>query len=198
MSAWTSDTLRHPAQISPIVTDPVLVRKKGRAWGLVFLISLGWTIVFVGAAFYTFMTGIGVWGNNTSDVWGFDIANYVWWIALGSGGTLISSLLSVTRQSWRASINRFAEAMAIFSICIAGFYPILHLGRPMYFIWLAPYPNPLSLWPQWRSALVWDFWAISAYLIFSILFFYLGLIPDLATLRDRAKSRFVAQRPCTR
>ena len=193
MSAWTSDSLRDPAQISPIVTDPVLVRGKGRAWWLVFLASLGLSVVFVGAVVYSFMTGVGAWGNNTSVVWGFPIASYVWWIALGSGGTLISSLLTVTRQSWRASINRFAEAMAIFSICIAGFYPILHLGRAMYFIWLAPYPNPLRLWPQWRSALVWDFWAISSYLIFSILFFYLGLIPDLATLRDRAKGKRVAQ-----
>jgi Ni/Fe-hydrogenase subunit HybB-like protein len=193
MSAWMSDRVRDPAQISAIVADPVLVRKKGRAWRLVFLISFGWSVVFVGAVFYSFMTGVGAWGNNTSVVWGFPIASYVWWIALGSGGTLISSLLTVTRQSWRASINRFAEAMAIFSICIAGFYPILHLGRAMYFIWLAPYPNPLRLWPQWRSALVWDFWAISSYLIFSILFFYLGLIPDLAAMRDRAKGKRVAQ-----
>jgi Ni/Fe-hydrogenase subunit HybB-like protein len=193
MSAWTSDSLRDPAQISAIVSDPVLVRKTGRAWRLVFLISLGWSVAFVGAVAYSFMTGVGAWGNNTSVVWGFPIASYVWWIALASGGTLISSLLTVTRQAWRASINRFAEAMTIFSIALAGFYPILHLGRAMYFIWLAPYPNPLRLWPQWRSALVWDFWAISSYLIFSILFFYLGLIPDLATLRDRAKSRFIAQ-----
>jgi molybdopterin-containing oxidoreductase family membrane subunit len=193
MSVWTTDTVTDPGQISPIVVDPVLVRKRGWGWWSVLLGSLGLTFVFAGAVFYSFMTGVGAWGNNTSVVWGFPIASYVWWIALGSGGTLISALLTVTRQSWRASINRFSEAMAIFSICIAGFYPILHLGRPMYFIWLAPYPNPLRLWPQWRSALVWDFWAIASYLLFSILFFYLSLIPDLATVRDRAKNRIVAQ-----
>jgi Ni/Fe-hydrogenase subunit HybB-like protein len=193
MSAWTTDALTHPAQVSPIVVDPVLARRRGRAWWLVFFGSLGLTGVLVVAVVYSFLTGVGAWGNNTSVVWGFPIASYVWWIALGSGGTLISSLLTVTRQAWRASINRFAEAMAIFAICIAGFYPILHLGRPMYFYWLAPYPNPLSLWPQWRSALVWDFWAIAAYLLFSILFFYLSLIPDLATVRDRARHRIVAQ-----
>lgn len=193
MSAWTTEAASEPAQVSSIVTDPVLARPRGRAWWAVLLGSLLLTAILVGAVTYSFFTGVGAWGNNTSVVWGFPIASYVWWIALGSGGTLISSLLTVTRQAWRASINRFAEAMAIFAICIAGFYPILHLGRPMYFYWLAPYPNPLALWPQWRSALVWDFWAIAAYLIFSILFFYLGLIPDLATVRDRAKHRIVAQ-----
>jgi Ni/Fe-hydrogenase subunit HybB-like protein len=193
MSVWTTEALTDPAQVSPIVTDPVLVRGRGLAWWVVLLASLALTAVLVVAVTYSFLVGIGAWGNNTSVVWAFDIASYVWWIALGSGGTFISSLLTVTRQAWRASINRFAEAMAIFAICIAGFYPILHLGRPMYFYWLAPYPNPLTLWPQWRSALVWDFWAIASYLLFSILFFYLGLIPDLATIRDRARRRIVAQ-----
>jgi molybdopterin-containing oxidoreductase family membrane subunit len=193
MSAWTTDALTDPAQVSAIVADPVLVRRRGAAWWWVLFGSLALTAVLVGAVTYSFLTGVGAWGNNTSVVWGFPIASYVWWIALGSGGTLISSLLTVTRQAWRASINRFAEAMAIFAICIAGFYPILHLGRPMYFYWLAPYPNPLTLWPQWRSALVWDFFAIASYLLFSILFFYLGLIPDLATLRDRARHRLTAQ-----
>jgi molybdopterin-containing oxidoreductase family membrane subunit len=121
-------------------------------------------------------------------VWGFAIANFVWWLGIGHAGTLISSLLLVTRQRWRASINRFAEAMTLFAASIAGIFPILHLGRPYRFYWLVPYPNTMEVWPQWRSALVWDFAAISTYLIFSLLFWYWGLIPDLATLRDRARS----------
>jgi molybdopterin-containing oxidoreductase family membrane subunit len=113
----------------------------------------------------------------------------VWWIGVGNAGTLISALLLLTRQKWRNAINRFAEAMTILAVSIAGIFPILHLGRPMYFYWLAPYPDTMDVWPQWRSALVWDFWAILSYLLFSLLFFYLGLIPDLATLRDREGSR---------
>ena len=119
-------------------------------------------------------------------MWGVAIANYVWWIGIGNAGTLISAMLLLTRQQWRGSINRFAEAMTLFAVAIAGILPIIHLGRPIYFYWLAPYPNTMALWPQWRSALVWDFWAILSYLLFSILFFYVGLIPDLATMRDRA------------
>ncbi len=142
------------------------------------------------AALVTLLTvGVGLWGINTTNVWGFAIANYVWWIGIGNAGTLISSLLLLTRQSWRASINRFAEAMTLFSVSIAGIFPIIHLGRPQYFFWLAPYPNTMTLWPQWRSALVWDFWAILSYLLFSVLFWYLGLIPDAATLRDRATTK---------
>ena len=132
--------------------------------------------------------GVGIWGYNTTVVWGFPLANYVWWIGIGNAGTLISSMLLLMRQSWRASINRFAEAMTLFAASIAGLFPILHLGRPQYFYWLVPYPNTMNLWPQWRSALIWDFWAILSYLLFSIIFWYFGLIPDLATLRDRAAS----------
>ena len=135
------------------------------------------------------LRGIGIWGINTTVVWGFAIANYVWWIGIGNAGTLISSLLLLTRQTWRASINRFAEAMTLFAVAIAGLFPIIHLGRPLYFYWLTPYPNTMTLWPQWRSALIWDFWAILSYLLFSIVFWYIGLIPDLATLRDRARER---------
>ena len=117
------------------------------------------------------------------------IASYVWWIGTGNAGTLISSLLLLTRQQWRASLNRMAEAMTLFAVSMVGIFPILHLGRPQYFYWLGPYPNTKQLWPQWRSALVWDFWAIVSYLMFSVLFFYVGLVPDLATLRDRPGSR---------
>jgi molybdopterin-containing oxidoreductase family membrane subunit len=137
-----------------------------------------------------FAEGLGIWGINTQVVWGFAIANYVWWIGIGNAGTLISSLLLLTRQRWRASINRFAEAMTLFAAAIAGLFPILHLGRPYFFYWLTPYPNGMGLWPQWRSALVWDFWAIASYILFSLMFWYLGLLPDLATLRDRAQAPF--------
>jgi molybdopterin-containing oxidoreductase family membrane subunit len=121
--------------------------------------------------------------------WGFAITNFVWWIGIGHAGTFISAILLLLRQKWRTSINRFAEAMTLFAAGIAGLFPIFHLGRPWFAYWLVPYPNVMELWPQWRSALVWDLFAISTYLIVSLLFWYVGLIPDLATLRDRAKTR---------
>ena len=141
---------------------------------------------------WLFYRGIGIWGINSTVVWGVAIANYVWWIGIGNAGTLISAMLLLTRQQWRGSINRFAEAMTLFAVAIAGIMPIIHLGRPIYAYWLAPYPNTMALWPQWRSALVWDFWAILSYLLFSILFWYVSLIPDLATMRDRARTRAAA------
>jgi molybdopterin-containing oxidoreductase family membrane subunit len=149
-------------------------------------VSLALTVAFLVAVFLVFTRGIGIWGVNTTVVWGFAIADYVWWIGIGNAGTLISAMLLLMRQRWRASTNRFAEAMTLFAAAIAGIFPIIHLGRPLYFYWLTPYPNTMALWPQWRSALIWDFWAILSYLLFSILFWYVGLIPDFATLRDRA------------
>ena len=142
---------------------------------------------FSGRVVVVLIRGIGVWGVNTTVVWGFAIADYVWWIGIGNAGTLISSMLLLMRQKWRASTNRFAEAMTLFAATIAGIFPIIHLGRPMYFYWLTPYPNTMTVWPQWRSALIWDFWAILSYILFSIIFWYVGLIPDLATMRDRAR-----------
>lgn len=177
------------AGITAAIADPVIAKPSWTRWWIALAITLpfvGATVVGLGGLL---TVGVGLWGINTTNVWGFAIANYVWWIGIGNAGTLISSLLLLTRQSWRASINRFAEAMTLFSVSIAGIFPIIHLGRPQYFYWLAPYPNTMTLWPQWRSALVWDFWAIVSYLLFSILFWYLGLIPDAATLRDRATTR---------
>src|SRR4051812_42925798 len=171
------------------VADPLLRRHVGRAWWLGFGVASLLTLVMLVSIVWLFIAGVGVWGVNTANVWGFAIANYVWWIGIGNAGTLISSLLLLTRQSWRASINRFAEAMTLFAAAIAGVFPILHLGRPYLFYWLTPYPNTMHLWPQWRSALIWDFWAILSYILFSIMFWYIGLIPDLATLRDRAQTR---------
>ena len=186
---WTLPSVKTLADVTEAVAAPLMDSRPGRGWWIAMgLCALGTSIGALAVAF-SLRYGPGLWGNNTAVVWGFPIANYVWWIGIGNAGTLISSLLLLTRQKWRGSINRFAEAMTLFAVSMAGIFPILHLGRPMYFYWLAPYPNTMQLWPQWRSALVWDFWAILSYLLFSILFFYVGLIPDLATLRDRPGKR---------
>ncbi|MGO9868443.1 MAG: NrfD/PsrC family molybdoenzyme membrane anchor subunit [Rhodomicrobium sp.] len=176
------------ATVVDLVAAP-LFGGPGRGWLIGFLVASIGTLVIAASAIWLLEEGIGIWGLNTSVVWGVAIASYVWWIGIGNAGTLISAMLLIMRQPWRASMNRFAEAMTIFAVSIAGIFPILHLGRPMYFYWLAPYPNTMTLWPQWRSALVWDFWAILSYLLFSIMFWYTGMIPDLAALRDRAKTR---------
>ncbi len=147
---------------------------------------LGWGAVAVGWLFYR---GIGIWGIDWPVVWGFAIINYVWWIAIASGGTFISALFFLVRVEWRTSINRLAETMTLFAAVCAGLYPILHLGRPWFFYWLFPYPNTMTLWPQFRSPLLWDFMAILTYVLSSVIFWYLGLIPDLASVRDQAKSR---------
>ena len=133
--------------------------------------------------------GPGIWGNNIPVGWGFPIISYVWWLGIAHAGTLISAMLLLVGQSWRNSLNRFAEAMTVIAAICAGLLPILHLGRPWYFYWMAPYPNSMDLGPQFRSPLSWDFFAVTAYLIYSVCFWYIGLIPDLASTRDRAKSR---------
>ena len=177
------------ASVTADVADPVLRESAGRGWWAAFLVGLALTFVMLGTIVWLFIAGIGIFGNNTSVVWAFPIADYVWWIGIGNAGTLISCMLLLTRQRWRSSINRFAEAMTLFAASIAGLFPILHLGRPIYFYWLAPYPNTMGTWPQWRSPLVWDFFAILGYLIFSLLFWYVGALPDFATFRDRARTR---------
>ena len=142
-----------------------------------------------GAVGWLFARGIGVWGNDWPVMWGFAIINYVWWIAIASGGTIISALFFLVRAEWRTSINRIAETMMLCAAASAAIYPILHLGRPWFFYWLFPYPNTMLLWPQFRSPLLWDFMAILTYVLCSIAFWYLGLLPDLATVRDRARTR---------
>ncbi|HVT12082.1 MAG TPA: NrfD/PsrC family molybdoenzyme membrane anchor subunit [Fimbriimonadaceae bacterium] len=143
------------------------------------LVSVGWLLY----------QGIGIWGNNIPTGWAFDIINFVWWIGIGHAGTLISAILLLMRQQWRNSINRFAEAMTLFAVMCAGMYPLLHTGRPWVAYWLFPYPNIMAVWPQFRSPLVWDVFAVSTYFTASILFWYVGLIPDLATLRDKSTNR---------
>ncbi len=175
------------------VTDQVCgivqTRRPGRAWYAGMLLALVLVAVLVGAVVYLFATGVGIWGINIPVAWGFALINYVWWIGIGMAGTFISAALLLLRQRWRTSINRAAESMTVMAVAIAGLFPILHLGRPWFAYWVAAYPNIMNVWPQWRSSLVWDFTAISVYLVVSILFWYVGLIPDLATLRDRALTR---------
>ncbi len=187
---WTLPEARSLEAVNAIVTAPLYERGRWswRAWWIGFAVSGAMTVMFLVGVTVVLMRGIGVWGVNTTVVWGTAIADYVWWIGIGNAGTLISAMLLLMRQKWRAATNRFAEAMTLFAAAIAGIFPIIHLGRPMYFYWLTPYPNTMTVWPQWRSALIWDFWAILSYILFSIIFWYVGLIPDLATLRDRART----------
>lgn len=140
-------------------------------------------------ALWLFIKGTGIWGLNVPVGWGFAIINFVWWIGIGHAGTLISAILLLFRQDWRTSINRFAEAMTLFAVASAGIFPAIHVGRPWLAFWLMPYPNTMNVWPQFRSPLVWDVFAVSTYATVSALFWYTGLIPDLATLRDRAKNK---------
>jgi molybdopterin-containing oxidoreductase family membrane subunit len=142
--------------------------------------------LFVGAA-WLFYKGVGVWGVMIPVAWGFAIVNFVWWIGIGHAGTLISAILLLLKQDWRTSINRFAEAMTLFAVAQAGLFPIMHLGRPWLFYWLMPYPNSMWMWPQPRSPLIWDVFAVSTYATVSLLFWFMGLVPDLASMRDRAK-----------
>ncbi len=177
------------ASIGDKISAIVLQRPLGWRWLLAFCLTGLGVGAFLTAIAYLFGEGVGIWGINVPVAWGFAIANCVWWIGIGHAGTFISAVLLLLRQQWRTSINRFAEAMTLFAASMAGLFPLLHLGRPWFVYWLAPYPDTMDLWPNWRSPLVWDFFAIATYLAVSFLFWYVGLIPDLATLRDRTRSR---------
>jgi molybdopterin-containing oxidoreductase family membrane subunit len=154
-------------------------------WWVLFAISGALTLLYVALIGYTVTTGIGTWGNNIPVAWAFGIVNFVWWIGIGHAGTFISAFLLLLNQKWRASVNRLAEAMTIFALCNAGLFPILHLGRPWFAYWLIPYPSALGVWPNFLSALPWDVAAVSTYFTVSLVFWYMGLVPDLATARDR-------------
>ena len=166
----------------------VLTRKTPIGWWFGFLIAFALMNVMMVAITYLFVKGTGIWGINIPVGWGFAIVNFVWWIGIGHAGTLISAILLLLKQTWRTSINRFAEAMTLFAVACAGIFPIIHTGRPWLAYWLFPYPNTMGVWPQFRSPLVWDVFAVSTYATVSLLFWYVGLIPDLATLRDRSQS----------
>ncbi|MFB6374557.1 MAG: NrfD/PsrC family molybdoenzyme membrane anchor subunit, partial [Bradymonadaceae bacterium] len=187
------DHLLGPLHTLESVTDKIggLVLREGfdRGWLVAVALASGLVALFCVSAYWLFEVGIGIFGNNVPVAWGWPIINFVWWIGIGHAGTFISAFLVLMRQEWRTSINRYAEAMTLFAVLCAGLYPLLHLGRPMVFYWLFPYPNTMGVWPQVRSPLVWDVFAISTYGTISLLFWYIGLVPDLATLRDRATDR---------
>jgi molybdopterin-containing oxidoreductase family membrane subunit len=164
-------------------------KRGGRGWFVAFAITGLGTLLLGYAVTYTMLTGIGVWGNNIPVGWAFGIINFVWWIGIGHAGTFISAILFLLEQGWRTSINRFAEGMTLFAVMQAALFPLLHLGRPWFAYWLVPYPSTMNVWPQMKSALPWDAAAITTYFTVSLLFWYLGLLPDLAAVRDRAPTR---------
>ena len=187
------DPVVDPALTLASMTDRICgIALRDRAplwWWLAFVPSMALTLLLGVSIAYLFYAGIGIWGVNWPTMWGFAILSYVWWIAIASGGTIISALFFLVRAEWRTSINRIAESMMLFGAAAAGVYPILHLGRPWFFYWLFFYPNTMGLWAQFRSPLLWDFWALLTYVFASVLFWYFGLLPDFASVRDRATSR---------
>src|ERR687892_387345 len=177
------------ASLTDKISVIVLTGRTPRFWYLGFGLSFLLVLVLFFAIAYLLIAGVGVWGINVPVAWGFAIVNFVWWIGIGHAGTLISAILLLLRQKWRQSINRFAEAMTLFAVACAGLFPLLHLGRPWYAYWLFPYPNTMGLWLQFRNPLIWDVFGVLTYFTVSLLFWYVGLIPDLATLRDKAKRK---------
>ncbi len=174
------------------ITDAVAGIAEGKTpkwWWALFVPSVLLTGVCFAMIAYLISTGVGVWGLMIPVAWAWDITNFVFWIGIGHAGTLISAILFLLRQKWRTSINRAAEAMTIFAVMCAGIFPLIHVGRVWFAWWLFPLPNSNSIWPQFRSPLLWDVFAVSTYFTVSLLFWYMGLIPDLATLRDRAKTK---------
>ncbi len=189
--ATPSGAILGPGYSFTTLTDKLasiaLSRRTPKAWFFGAFVGFSLMMVLLAAVTWLLFRGIGVWGVNQPVGWGFEIVNFVWWIGIGHAGTLISAILLLLRQPWRNSINRFAEAMTIFAVACAGIYPALHTGRPWLDYWLIPYPNTMGMWPNFRSPLIWDVFAVSTYATVSLLFWYVGMIPDLATLRDRAR-----------
>jgi Ni/Fe-hydrogenase subunit HybB-like protein len=175
-------------KIGGVVYQPFLKTPKQMFIG--FFCAFLLVNLFMVAVTWLFIRGVGVWGIVIPIAWGFAIVNFVWWIGIGHAGTLISAILLLLKQDWRTSINRFSEAMTLFAVACAGMFPLLHLGRPQLFYWLLPYPNTMWLWPQPRSPLIWDVFAVSTYATVSFIFWFTGLIPDFATMRDKGRSQF--------
>ena len=185
--AWIPDAPSY-GDVTHDIAAPLLERGPGKSWWAAFLVALSALALGAVLVGYTITTGIGVWGLNRTVGWGFAITNFVFWVGIGHAGTLISAILLLLRQKWRTSIARAAEAMTIFAVMCAGLFPLIHMGRPWLAFWVMPYPNTRGpLWVNFRSALLWDVFAISTYFLVSLLFWYVGLIPDFATLRDRTK-----------
>jgi Ni/Fe-hydrogenase subunit HybB-like protein len=178
------------ASVTDKISSVVLTRPLGIGWLLGFALTFTLVMVLNVAVGWLFMTGVGIWGINIPIGWGFAIVNFVWWIGIGHAGTLISAILYLLNQKWRTSINRFAEAMTLFAVACAGLFPLIHTGRPWMAYYMFPYPSTMGIWPQFRSPLIWDVFAVSTYGTVSLMFWFVGLLPDLATLRDRAKSRW--------
>jgi molybdopterin-containing oxidoreductase family membrane subunit len=163
--------------------------KAPRGWWIAFLTAATFTGILFSCVGWLFWEGVGVWGNMAPVYWAWDITNFVWWIGIGHAGTLISAVLFLFRQKWRTSINRAAEAMTIFAVICALLFPGIHVGRPWFAYYMFPFPNQMTIWPNFKSPLLWDLFAVSTYFTVSLLFWYIGLIPDLASLRDRAKTK---------
>ena len=176
------------------LTSIVFTKYTPKAWFAFMGVGFLLVMVLLLALTNLLLKGIGIWGNNVPVGWAFDIINFVWWIGIGHAGTLISAILLLLKQDWRTSINRFAEAMTLFAVACALLFPLIHTGRPwLAAYWLLPYPNAMSIWPQFRSPLIWDVFAVSTYGTVSLLFWYTGLVPDLATMRDRAGNKHLAR-----
>ena len=176
------------ADITESVSKVVEAPRPPAIWYPIFAVSLALTLMLFSLVGYLIATGVGVWGNNIPAAWGFPIVNFVFWVGIGHAGTLISAILYLLRQTWRTAINRFAEAMTIFAVICAGIFPGIHVGRPWLPYWMFPIPNQMQMWPQFRSPLEWDVFAVGTYATVSLLFWYMGMIPDLATFRDRSTS----------
>jgi len=177
------------ATVTDKIASIVLTRPVSIGWLAGFSIAFTLMMVMLGSIAWLVTKGTGIWGINIPVGWGFAIVNFVWWIGIGHAGTLISAILFLLNQKWRTSINRFAEAMTLFAVACAGIFPLIHTGRPWMAYYMLPYPSTMGIWPQFRSPLIWDVFAVSTYGTVSALFWFVGLIPDLATLRDRAPSK---------
>src|SRR5699024_5343874 len=175
--------------LSPSLHDALPISPTPPLWYMAFGLANLLLIALLGAIGYLVWEGIGLWGLNNPVGWGWAIVNFVWWVGIGHAGTLISAILYLFRQGWRTAINRFAEAMTIFAFMCAGIFPAIHVGRLCVIYWVFPVPNQMAMWPNFSSPLLWDVFAVSTYLTVSIIFWYVGLIPDLATLRDKTKSK---------
>ena len=182
-----------PGQTFKSVTEKivriVLTPATPLGWFALFGVAGAVATVLLVAMTWLFLMGVGIWGITQPVAWGFAIINFVWWIGIGHAGTLISAILLLFKQSWRNSINRFAEAMTIFAVVCAGMFPLIHVGRPWLAYWMLPYPNTMTVWPQFRSPLLWDVFAVSTYATISVVFWYIGMVPDFAAFRDRAKGK---------
>jgi Ni/Fe-hydrogenase subunit HybB-like protein len=176
--------------VTEVISRIVLTPHTPLGWFAGFMLGSTIILALLTAVTWLFLKGVGIWGLDIPVGWGFAIINFVWWIGIGHAGTLISAILLLFKQQWRNSINRFAEAMTIFAVVCAGMFPLIHVGRPWLGYWLFPYPNSMDVWPQFRSPLLWDVFAVSTYATISVVFWYVGLVPDFGTMRDRSKTKF--------